>query len=271
MIQFGVARKYAKDFKNYIDFLKDSSIDTYEIGFAFGVPEKFPIDFTEHARNKIIITGHLPFWINLGNSENNEKNINYLVSGLRMAEQLSTTIVFHLGFYGGKKYECVRDNIIYCIKEALKINPLYSGRLGIETTGKQKAIGTVDEIIDLINLIDNKNIIPVVDWSHVFARSNGTEANSYDSCIEILSKFRNTCKVTLDYFHGGSVLHHAGNEKKHISAKNLQPSMLDVLKALDDMGYDNYTMIIESPDSINDIKWLKEELTKIKKGETVNV
>ena len=136
--------------------------------------------------------------------------------------------------------------------------PLKNGRIGIETTGKQKAIGTVDEIIEIINLIDNPCVVPIIDWSHVFARSNGLDANGYKGFSSILQRFEDECSIIPDYFHGGSVLYENGNEKKHQSARFLSPSMPSLLCVLKDRGYQNFTMIIESPDSINDINWLKK-------------
>ena len=73
MIKFGIARKYAKDLKEYITKLFQAHIDAYEMGFAYGIPEKFPEEVIDLSRkHSFILSCHLPFWINLGNS-NDEK------------------------------------------------------------------------------------------------------------------------------------------------------------------------------------------------------
>lgn len=258
MFKLGVARKYGKDLKSYIEKLSAQSIDAYEIGFAYGVPDPFPNDFIDIAKkNHLILSGHLPFWINLGNLNSTDKNIKYLVDGIRIAELLESTVVFHLGFYGKNSKREILDNILLCFDNALSTIPLKKGRLGIETTGKQKAIGTVDEIIEIVNALNNPQVIPVIDWSHLFARSSGLEANGYQNFNSILQKFESKCKIRLDYFHGGSVIYENGNEKKHQSAKMFAPSMPSLLNVFKDRGYDNLTLIIESPDSINDVNWLK--------------
>lgn len=259
MIRFGVARKYGKDLPKYIETIADHNIDAYEMGFAYGVPDSISSDTLELAhKKKVLLSGHLPFWINLGNLSSNEKNIKYLVDGIRMAELLKSTIVFHLGFYGKNSFKKILPNIISCFEQAFEQMPLIYGRIGIETTGKQKAIGTVKEIIEIINLLNNSHVVPIIDWSHIFARSNGATANGYRGFSSILQEFEHNCKLVPDYFHGGSVIYENGNEKKHQSAKLFAPSMPSLLCLLRDRGYRDFTMIIESPDSINDVTWLKK-------------
>lgn len=258
MFRLGIARKYGKDLKKYIGAIADQNIDAYEMGFAYGVPKDIPKDILTFAQDKkLLLSGHLPFWINLGNYDNNEKNVQYLLDGIKIAEILGSTVVFHLGFYGKNSFKDIRLNILSCFEQALAQVPLKNGRIGIETTGKQKAIGTVDEIIDIINLINNPHVVPIIDWSHVFARSNGSDANGYLAFSTILQQFEEKCKIVPDYFHGGSVIYENGNEKKHQSSKSFSPSMPALLCALKDRGYSDVTMIIESPDSINDVNWLK--------------
>lgn len=259
MIKFGVARKFGKDITKYIQNLAAQNIDAYEMGFAFGVPDSIPCEAIEVAKkNNLLLSGHLPFWINLGNFDNTEKNIRYLVDGIRMAELIKSTVVFHLGYYGKNSFEDIKRNILFCFHEAFNQISLTKGRIGIETTGKQKAIGTVDEIIEIINLLNNPQVVPIIDWSHLFARSDGMEAHGYKSFVSILQKFEEKCIVRPDYFHGGSVIYEKGNEKKHQSAKMLAPSMLSLLNVLEEKGYGDSTLIIESPDSINDVNWLKK-------------
>lgn len=258
MIRFGIARKYAKDLPDYIIKLSQKSIDAYEMGFAYGIPEKISEEVINLAKkHKIALSCHLPFWINLGNS-NNEKNISCLVRGLKIAEQLSSVAVFHLGFYGRKKWNHIKYYAKEIIQKALQLSKVKKAKLGIETTGKQKAIGTINEIIELVKMINDKRVIPVIDWSHLYARSNGTWPYSYDDFVKILNKFEKEIGYKPFYFHGGGIKYKNGNEVRHISAKTCQPSLPYLFAALQDLGYKKFTFIVESPDSIEDVRWLKE-------------
>lgn len=260
MIKMGVARKYAKDLDRYIMKIAQEGVDAFEIGFAYGVPEVFPEEYLKCAQDcQVKLSGHLPFWINLGNLNHREKNINYLSSGFHLAEQMGSTVVFHLGFYGKNDYKNIHRNILKCFDVVLQKMPLKKGKIGIETTGKQKAIGTVDEIIKIVNDLAHTNIVPVIDWSHLYARSNGIVGKNLESYLSVIHQIQNNCCSKPDYFHGGSVLYQNGNEQKHISARNLAPSMPLLQEALEKANIYDYTLIIESPDSINDIKWLRGE------------
>lgn len=259
MIKFGVARKYAKDLPEYILTLNQSNVDAYEMGFAYGIPESLSEDIiTSSKKHGVTLSGHLPFWINLGNSNNYEQNLDYLVSGIKIAEQLESVAVFHLGFYNGKKWDEIKHSVINIIQNALDISGVKKGKLGIETTGKQKAIGTVDEIIELMRLIDDERVIPIIDWSHLFARSYGTYPYTQDDFLEVLNDFERNIGYKPSYFHGGGIEHNNGNEKRHISAKTYQPPLPNLFLALQDLKYKEFTFIVETPDSIEDVKWLKK-------------
>lgn len=258
MKSFGVARKYAKDLPNYLISLKQSNIDAYEMGFAFGIPTEMSNEILSLTDSlPIKISGHLPFWINLGNGEY-EKNLNYLVAGLQIAEIMKSVVVFHLGFYGKKKFNFLKSKIIKIIQEAINISRIEQGKLGIETTGKQKAIGTIDEILQIIHILDDSRVIPIIDWSHLYARNNGFYPYSIEDFKEILEKFENKLNYKPFYFHVGGIEYKNGNEVKHKSAKSFEPPLPYLFAAMKDRKYSDFTLIIESPDSINDGNWLKE-------------
>ena len=258
MPKFGVARKYLKDIIKYIDMLNENQIEAYEMGFAYGIPSNFPEETIESSiKSNVHLTGHLPFWINLGNS-NDDKNLNYLVSGLKVAEELKSVCVFHLGFYGNKKFDDLKTNIVELIQKALEISNVNNGKIGIETTGKQEAIGTLDEIIELINLINDERVIPIIDWAHLYARSNGVYPYDYQDFKEILQKIVENIGYKPYYFHFGGITYKKGNEIKHMSVKSFEPPAPNLFAALKDLNFNDFTMIIESPDSIEDVKWLKQ-------------
>ena len=58
------------------------------------------------------------------------------------------------------------------------------------------------------------------------------------------------------YFHAGGIEYSGGNEKKHISIKKCEPPLAFLIEELELGGYDAQ-IIIESPTSIEDINWLR--------------
>lgn len=259
-MKFGVARKYGPDLIRYIPKLHLQNVDAFEIGYAYGtrpLTEEIKIVAEEEG---VSLSGHLPFWINLGNIAATEKNVKYLVDGIRLANSMKSIVVFHLGFYGQNEFNKILGNIIQCFMLAFEEIELTDGVLGLETTGKQKAIGTIEEIVTIVNKLGKSNVLPIIDWSHLFARSNGAIASTLKSVEDVLGYFEDNCLNRLRYFHGGSIEYKDGNEIRHISALACRPSMPIILEALYKKGYGDSTIIIESPDSINDINWLKNKL-----------
>ena len=254
---FGVARKYAPDIANFIKMLPEQGIDAYEIGFAFGIPESLDSGVVKAIEgSNIKVSIHLPLWINLGNPKNSEKDMKRLLQGLKIADNLGTIAVFHLGFYGGKPFDKIFRNLVSVLKEVLTE---YQGEgvLGLETTGKQSAIGTVEEILKIIEAIDDARVTIVIDWAHLYARSNGT----FPVNIEDFERVLRDCEKSLGYkpyhFHAGGVRFHNGNEVKHLPARSLSPPLPNLLKALKNRAYESFTWIVESPTSPEDVLWLK--------------
>ncbi len=258
MPAFGIARKFASDLRNFIPALGKSGIDAYEMGFAYGIPADIPSEVLVLAgESKVKLSCHLPFWINLGNSDT-AKNASYLLAGMRIAERLQSVAVFHLGYYLGRTFPQIREHVISILREVLSTTTLRRGRLGIETTGKQQALGTITEISELIRLIDDERIIPVIDWSHLFARSGGIHPYVREDFMGVLEDVEREIGYTPFYFHGGGIEHKRGNEVRHISARTHTPPLPHLFAALQDYGLKEFTLIVESPDSINDVGWLRQ-------------
>ncbi len=254
-MRFGVARKYGNDIAQFVRGLIENGILAYEMGFAYGIPEEIPRDALEISKkHDFVLSCHLPFWINLGKQR--EKNVEYLTKGLRIAEQLGSVAVFHLGFYGDKNWNEIKNYAENAIEQSLEIVNAQRGMLGIETTGKQRAIGTLEEVLELVVSINNDRVIPVIDWSHVYARNNGVYPRKHKDFIQILEKFERELGYRPFYFHAGGVEYKNGNEIRHVSAKKMD-YIPQLISALRELGYNDCTLIVESPDSINDAIWLQ--------------
>ncbi len=258
MPTLGVARKFGADLTSYVLELSEKKVDAYEMGFAYGIPGDIPDNALRASEaHGVALSCHLPFWINLANSHT-EKNVDYLLAGMKIAEQLRSTAVFHLGFYLGKDFSQIRDHVVEVLKGTLSVSSMKAGRLGIETTGKQKAIGTPAEIAEIVRLIDDDRVIPVIDWSHLFARSSGMYPFTSEDFSDVLDAMEREIGYAPYYFHGGGIEHRRGNEVRHLSAKTFTPPLPNLFAAIQATGPRNFTLIVESPDSVNDVAWLRQ-------------
>ncbi len=256
MIEFGVARKYHPNLVPFLETLKSNSIKLYEMGYAFSIPNELPKDVLDYAnKNNITLTGHLPFYINFGNKNHVIKSTEYLKQGLEIAEHLKSISVFHLGFYSGRSFKEIKKDILFGFKKVFSDSQSKNGFIGIETTGKQKAIGTYNEILELIKELKCYRVIPILDVAHMYARSNGLFPSTRNDFKQILNDL-DKLPISKLYFHAGGIEYSDGNEKKHISIKKCEPPLAFLIEELELGGHDAQ-IIIESPTSIEDINWLR--------------
>ncbi len=124
----------------------------------------------------IELSVHCPYYINLCSKE--EKKIEdskkrILDSAERADAMGARVIVFHPAYYGklpeNQALDLVKNSCLE-IREEIEGNG-WNVSLGLETTGKISAFGTLDEITKISKEV--KGVVPYVDWCHLFVRNNG--------------------------------------------------------------------------------------------------
>jgi deoxyribonuclease-4 len=259
---FGVARIYGKDINSFLQKLQENSVGAYEIGFAYGVDDNLPEETVKLAETlRIRLSGHMPFFISWLNEEKIQNSIRHFLKGINFAARLHTMVVCHLGYYGGRSFEELKPAILKGINKAINmaegIYDVTEPVIGIETTGKRSEIGSLDEVLSVVNGLLANTAVPVIDWAHIFARSDGGFPRKTDDFRSVLSRLEKEVGVKKFYFHASGIDYKDGNEKKHLSVKICKPPFPYLFAVLNEMGYD-YTLIVESPDAIEDLIWLKE-------------
>jgi deoxyribonuclease-4 len=259
---FGVARQYTGDLNVYLKKLHQNSIEAYEIGFANGVPYHFPQEMIELAyKLNIKLSGHIPFFLSWSNDKKSLNSIEHLRRGINFAAQLKTIAVCHLGYYGMKTFEELRPvmskAILNAFSSVVEHYEVDHPVLGIETTGKSSEIGLMDEVLSVVSDLSTDLAIPVVDWAHIFARSDGKFLKKMDDFHKILTLLEDQIGIKNFYFHGSGIEYKNGQEKKHISLRSCKPPLPYLFAILRDIGYE-YTFIVESPDAVQDLIWIKE-------------
>jgi deoxyribonuclease-4 len=134
-------------------------------------------------------------------------------------------VVFHPGFYmghGAKEILQISIKIVRNIVEDLQSMGIRV-KLGLETTGKRSQFGSLDEVLTVCEQVEQT--APVVDWSHIHARTQGglvTQAD-FARVIEQIEKRlgRDTpenlhCHFSLIEFSArGEVRHHTLAETRY--------------------------------------------------------
>jgi deoxyribonuclease-4 len=259
---FGVARVYGKDINSFLQKLREQSVDAYEIGFAYGVRDDISEETVKLADNLgIKLSAHAPFFMSWSSEEKIQNSVEHILKGINFAARLHTITVYHMGYYGGKSFEELRLSILNGIDKAVKrATENYNfgeAVIGIETTGKKHEVGSLDEVSSLVNSLSQNVAIPVIDWAHIFARSDGKFPRKTDDFRRVLSKLETEIGLKRFYFHASGIDYKDGNEKKHQSVKTCKPPLPYLFAVLNEAGYD-YTVIVESPEAIDDVLWLRE-------------
>lgn len=191
---------------------------------------------------------HAPYYINLANPEKVRDSIGRIMACCDRAERMGASIVvFHAGYYGSDKekaHELIRKA---CSEMARKTSVL----LGLETTGKLKAWGTIDEIMDIHR--DLKSCVPVIDFAHLYARAQGEI--DYNKALDAVKKVRHL------HSHFSGINYGPGGEKNHLPIGSGKPDYREIAKILLKRKTD-ITMICESPRLERDALVMKKIVSK---------
>jgi len=235
-----------------LEYYHKLGLTACEIAFTYGIYIKNNKDAVRIGKaakkNKIQLTIHAPYWINLNSAEKKkiEESKNRILNCCKIGSWLGAEcVVFHPGYYGkrGKQetYEIIKKNIIEMQKEIKKNK--WKIKLAPETTGKQNVFGSIDEILRLVK--DTKCAF-TIDFAHILARSEGKL--SYKRMLKAFRGFK-----TL-HCHFSGIEYGSKGEKHHkITSEKELRKLLSILPKNKDI-----TIINESPDPVGDsVKALK--------------
>lgn len=191
---------------------------------------------------------HAPYYINLANPVKAKASMKRIMDCCDRAERMGAYIVvFHAGYYGKDKERA--HELIY--KSCSEMSKKTSVLLGLETTGKLTAWGTVDEIMDVNK--DLKNCVPVIDFAHLYARSQGRI--DYNEVLDKVRKFKHL------HSHFSGINYGPGGEKNHLPILSGKPDYRKIASLLIRRRTD-ITMICESPYLERDALIMKKIISK---------
>jgi deoxyribonuclease-4 len=244
---------------------RNLDLNAIEIQFVRGLyvmsDEEAQIIREYSKENDVEVHVHAPYYINLaGDSEEIEMSFEKILRSAQMANNIGAkTVVIHPGFYGeiGEK-----KTLKMVVKNSKKIAGMIKKeklkvKIGMETMGKQKVFGTLDEIIEVCKNV--KGIIPVIDFAHIHARGNGClkERKDFEEIFEKLKPL----KLKHYLIHVTGVLYENGNEFYHLPIKKGDMPIAPLVEIILDNNY-NVTLISESPLLEHDAIYMRLQVEK---------
>jgi len=193
---------------------------------------------------------HAPYYINLANPLKAKASMKRIMDCCDRAERMGAYIVvFHPGYYGKDKEKA--DSLIH--RACSEMSKRTSMLLGLETTGKHTAWGTLDEIMAVSR--DLRNCVPVVDFAHLYARAAGRI--DYGEVLDKVRKFKHI------HSHFSGINYGPGGERNHLPILSGKPDYKEIAKLLVKRKT-NITMICESPYLERDALIMKKIVASVK-------
>ena len=210
--------------------------------------------------NDVELHVHAPYYINLADDEEVELSFEKILFSARLADKMGAkTVIVHPGYYGDKSE---RKTLKKIVKNTKKLSSIFrkekiKTKIGLETMGKQKVFGDLDEIIEVCSSV--KGVVPIVDLGHVHARCNGC-LKKQDDFKEIFEKLK-TLKLEHYIMHVTGVLYENGNEQYHLPIKKGDMPLAPLIEVILDNNY-NVTLISESPLLEHDAVYMRLQVEK---------
>lgn len=273
-LRFGPAgipnRAKTRSTKHGIMEVKALGLDAMEIEFVrrISLTEASAREVEAVARGlDVALTVHAPYYVNLASNERGkaEASMQRVYQSAVVGKIAGAwSVCFHAAYYMGRGSE----EVYQIVKESLKaiVKRLQDEGVEIwlrpETTGAPTEFGTLEELVRLS--MELEMVLPVVDFAHLHARSNGLY-NSYEEFCSVLSLIEERLgKEALNNMH----IHVSGieyGEKGEIRHLNLNESDFnhdDLMSALKDFNVRG-VLICESPNLEEDALLLKQTYEKL--------
>lgn len=247
-----------------LKYLKEIGLDAMEVEFVRGVGMGWETakEVGKTAEKLgITLSVHAPYFINLASDEKqkvtaSEKRImdSAEIGGLFNAK----VVVFHPGFYSKEGVGETKERITSSIKsmrEKLDEKGIKT-LLGLETTGRQKQFGSLEETLDMCSNI--KGILPVLDFAHIHARGNGClkRRDDFSKIFDTVEKALG--KITY-HIHMTGIHYEKGNERRHETISSREPDFRLLAEEIIERRIDA-TIISESPNLEADALAMKRML-----------
>ena len=239
-------------------------LNAMEVQFVRGlyVMEDEEAEFMkEYAReNDVELYVHAPYYINLASDEEAELSFEKIQFSATLAEKMGAKIVvIHPGYYGEKNERKTMKKIVKNTKHIAGVLKKQHLKvvLGIETMGKQKVFGSLDEIIEVCSSV--KNVVPVLDMGHIHARCNGCLQQRED--FEVLFEKLRPLNLKHYLIHLTGVLYENGNEQYHLPLKKGDMPLAPLIDVILDHKY-NVSFISESPLLEHDAVYIRLQVEK---------
>jgi deoxyribonuclease IV len=251
--------------------VKRLGLDLMEVEFVRGVhlsPSSAAGLGAVAAENRITLTAHGPYYINLASDEADkvEASIKRILDTARRCHQFGgRSITFHAAFYQQQDPErvfaIVRDQLTAVLATLRAEGAVVA--VAPEVTGKPSQFGGIDELTRLAAAVPGLSVC--IDFSHHAARLAGAE-NRYEGFCRALGLVRDRlgpAALSNLHMHASGIEWTDKGEKKHLRLSESQFQWRELVRALVDFKVGGM-LVCESPAMEEDALILKTEYQRLR-------
>lgn len=164
----------------------------YQCGKGVHIGEETARKLGENARaNRIALSIHAPYFINLANEETVDKTAGYVLAACQAADWMGADrVVIHTGALMKRSRREAQDAALRVLPQVIaRCDAAGYGHITLcpETMGKINQLGDLDEVLELCTL--DERLLPCVDFGHLYARSLGAD-EGMEATVRILDRIR---------------------------------------------------------------------------------
>jgi deoxyribonuclease-4 len=249
--------------------VRELGLDAMELEFVRGVrmsPELAKQVGESAEKNKVVLTAHAPYYINLNSIEKKtvQDSIKRILETARIANAAGAySITFHAAYFMGQDPVKVYPKVMDEVKGIVKTLRDENIKLWIrpETTGKATQLGSLKETIRLSQ--DVEQVLPCVDFAHLHARTG--KENTYKEFCGILEELeKGLGRSVLDnmHIHMSGIEYSIKGERNHLELKDSDMNYKDLMKAFKEYKIKG-VVISESPNIEEDALLMKKTYSGI--------
>ncbi len=241
----------AKSTLEAVDVVADMGLGALEVNYVRGAraSEETTWRVGQRAEERgIVLSAHAPYYVSLNSAreEVRDSSVDHIVETARRCQWLGASFfAVHGGTYGGLESDEATDGVverILLVQTRMEEEGITGVKVGLETTGRPSAWGTPEEIEAVADQVDI--VIPVVDFSHVHARTGGSLRTEDD--FRSLVDWALGVSDCLLYGHFQSIQYGEKGEIRHLPVDAWDPDFRLLAPVLQSLECDVH-LICESP------------------------
>ncbi|MGA1822888.1 MAG: TIM barrel protein [Thermoplasmatota archaeon] len=228
------------------------------------IPEELPLIRELGMELDVSLTVHAPYYMDfLGDEDYVERSLDNALWSGEMAQEIGAGLIAtHIGMYHDHEESEALESVI---KHIRWIRDKYKkmgveAQLAIETSGRQKVFGSVDEVLTIVKRVGNT--VPLLNIANIHSREGGSlrEVEDFEA---LLQKVRNVTKSDFFYIHFSGVEHADGDKLMATPIKKGDLRFDPLAEAMLNHEDWEFTIISESPLLEHDAVYMKLILERI--------